>query len=136
MNFAEVEGSLPNGLHDAEVLKVEVDYRSKTVAALVDLWVGSLSEAEAKRELYQRAVLEFRGVEYFAIDLPDVRYPYETATFRRVNPAEPSTSSPVPKNERAFRVRLFVSEHNAFMHICASDVRVVLNGEPVPHERT
>ena len=46
----ELENTLPNGLHDAEVRRITVDYERRKVTLEVAVWVGD--EPPERRESY------------------------------------------------------------------------------------
>ena len=58
----EIEQSLPNGLHDAEVRKITADYEH--LGATIDLavWVGDKDDPPERREAYKEGQLEISGL--------------------------------------------------------------------------
>jgi hypothetical protein len=43
MTLQEIDNSLPNGLHDAQVRRVAIDYEKRIVKFSLLLWTGDLS---------------------------------------------------------------------------------------------
>jgi hypothetical protein len=48
MTLEDIEESLPNGLHDAEVTSVSIDYAQHRVTFDVCIWVGNMDEPVGK----------------------------------------------------------------------------------------
>jgi hypothetical protein len=74
MTFQEVAASLPNGFHDAELQRFEMDYMRRTLTFDVVVWIGRMDDTQA-RELYRPARLSVDDVGFFVIEPPDARYP-------------------------------------------------------------
>jgi len=55
MTIFEVANGLPNGLHDAEVQSIRIDYLKRTVEFELDVWTGTMADAASTREMYRRA---------------------------------------------------------------------------------
>src|SRR5580700_9091883 len=66
----EVEASLPNGLHDAEVEAIHYDLLAETVSIQLLLWVGTMADPPELRERYRRGTLLFHRVKFFAKSPP------------------------------------------------------------------
>lgn len=52
MTLEELSRSLPNGLHDAELHRVTIDYATRSVQLVLKAWVGR----PEKREVYRPAI--------------------------------------------------------------------------------
>ena len=61
MTLEEIENSLPNGLHDAEVHRLIVDYSQRKLTVEVAVWVGNLDGPREMHEAYRGGRLEIRG---------------------------------------------------------------------------
>jgi len=125
VTLAELEATLPNGLHDSSLHGIALDYVNRIARFTVDLWVGGMDlPAGPERERERRAELEFTGLLYCSIDPPDFRPGYHSALesgpawLMESNPVDPR--SPLP--EDAFEARMFVSDWNSFITIAARDV--------------
>ncbi len=58
MTLEEIENSLPNGLHDAEISNLNIDYISREVKFELKIWTGELSSKNIEeREAYRKACL-------------------------------------------------------------------------------
>ena len=127
MSIEDIERTLPNGLHDAIMLKHVVDYEKQTLEFYINVWVGDLdSSIEVERERYKEGVLKFEGLEYFVIEPPgEVKLLFEPFSFSAGNP-EVDKIKPVvilPESpEGTFKAFFFIYKLEAFMHICASKV--------------
>ena len=129
MTIFELERQLPNGFHDSQVSHIAIDYANRNVEIAIQIWVGDLESARPERETYRSASLRLEGIEYFAIDMPDPSYRYETDTLT-IDVHDETLNSPQPKQQNAFRFRMFVSQYNAFVHCCASSATLTWQGDP------
>ena len=82
MTLEELENTLPNGLHDAEVVRISVDYELRILALDVDVWVGDMDEAPEKREAYRKGLIEISGLLFLAMEPPDANYPFQNGNLR------------------------------------------------------
>jgi len=58
MTLKELENTLPNGLHDAEVRSIAVDYVQHKVALDLTVWVGRMEDPPERREAYKEGRIE------------------------------------------------------------------------------
>jgi hypothetical protein len=58
MTLEDLENTLPNGLHDAEVQRIEVDYALRKLTLEVAVRVGDMGEPPERREAYKSARIE------------------------------------------------------------------------------
>ena len=73
MTFQELSQKLPNGFHDAELVRFEMDYLNRRITCNLLVWIGDM-ENESGREMYRPARLILDEVAYLAIEPPDIRY--------------------------------------------------------------
>jgi hypothetical protein len=66
MNLFEMNESLPNSLHDADIELFSFDLKSAIIRFTVDLWVGTMADPPEIRERYRRGTLSFTGVQGFS----------------------------------------------------------------------
>jgi hypothetical protein len=128
MTIFEIDELFPNGLHDAEVESIHIDYVARTVIMTVDVWIGALEDPAEEREAYRRGTLEFRGLQYCAMDVPDERYPYAKADGIRIDLAEATAFTPPGA---AFTCRFWVNEWNGFVHLAAQEASFSWTAEAV-----
>jgi hypothetical protein len=124
MNLFELADSLPNGLHDAELLRIVIDYLGRTISLDLEIWV---SESDTQRELYRAARITLRSFVYFVIEAPDARYPLRASSVT-IDLSEPAT--PLPDCESGSAFRLFIGEFNAFIHGAAPVAELEWLGPP------
>lgn len=75
MTVDELLDSLPNGLHDAELRRIDFDYVQREFRFEVDVWVGNL-ERPGEAEAYRTARIAVLGADYLIIESPDENYPW------------------------------------------------------------
>ncbi|HEX7681177.1 MAG TPA: hypothetical protein VF713_23775 [Thermoanaerobaculia bacterium] len=129
MNLFELAESLPNGLHDAELRRVSIDYVERTAVLELEIWVD---DTDTPRELYRLARITLTGLVYFAIEPPYLSYPFRDAgalTIDLSRPEKPFVAG--RESESAFR--LFIGEFNSFIYADASDAQLEWLGEAAQH---
>lgn len=129
MNLFDLAESLPNGLHDAELRRVSVDYVERTATLEIEIWVA---DTDTPRELYRLARITLSGLVYFAIEPPDHSYPFRDAGAVTVDlsvPEKPFVEG--YESESAFR--LFISEFNSFIYADAPVAELEWLGDAAPH---
>jgi hypothetical protein len=145
MTLEELENALPNGLHDAEVRQMSVDYEQRNLAIDVDIWVGNMTDSSDKREAYRKGRIEISGLLFLVMEPPDARYPFAKGNLR-IDGCDLSKNldkkllDSLPSE--AFFRSLWISEWNAFIHIAAAEARISWKDEAViyrdqeqPHRR-
>src|SRR5580704_13582201 len=76
MTFQEVDELLPNGLHDAELRRFEMDYVQRKLDFYLDLWIGDMEDPPEGREVYRPVHLIVQNVAFLIIEPPDPMYPW------------------------------------------------------------
>lgn len=125
MTIEEIESELRNGLHDANIRNVSVNYTEMSAELLLSIWVGELSSSDlAIRERYRDAVLVLTGLSYFLIDCPDPRYPYSSLNVVSMSHVDnaPTPAVPIPKDD--FACEIFVSNWNSTIRFSACDAEL------------
>jgi hypothetical protein len=123
MTFDQLEHTLPNGLHDAELLQINVNYAQRKLALTLDVWVGDLDGPVEKREAYRKARIEIVGLQFFVIEPPDPNYPYCDSKPSRTDLCDMSKNldekllKSLPSG--TFLTSLWVNKWSAFAHIAA-----------------
>ena len=92
MTLEEVAASLPNGFHDAELQRFEMDYVHRTLRFDLVVWIGDDSRG---RETYRSTRLTLDDVAFLVIEPPDTNYPWITPGPIRIDAGEgqPAQSS-------------------------------------------
>lgn len=130
MTIEEVLESLPNGLHDAYLRSIDIDYAERTAELQLDIWVGDLSLDGEAREARRPVILKLSGLWYFVVEAPDPKYDFNEskplwidAGTERPAPEKSSLKLPSPP-EGTFTFWIYVNDWNSFIHVAASDVTV------------
>ncbi len=77
MNFEEVTDTLPNGFHDAELRRLEMDYVQRKLQFDLDVWIGDMRDPPEGREIYRPARVTVEKVALLVIEPPDANYPWQ-----------------------------------------------------------
>ena len=129
MTLNQLEHTLPNGLHDAELQDICVDYVQRRLTLQLQIWVGDLDGPSEKREAYQKARIEISGLQFFAIDPPDPAYPYSDSKPSRIDISDMSKNlderllASLPAG--TFFSSIWVNNWNGFAHIAAVNAHLV-----------
>ena len=132
MHLAELSDTLPNGLHDAELHRLEMDFTSGRLLVTLDVWVGDMQDP-SRREAYRRAHLTISAVSSLVIEPPgapnlrltpgsiriDVGYdhlPHDVANL----------PTPPPGHCRAY---FFLDDLNTFLHVVGGTADLAWQGE-------
>jgi len=129
MTLDELEHTLPNGLHDAELLQINVDYMQRKLALTLGVWVGDLDGPVEKREAYRTARIEIAGLQFFVIEPPDPNYPYRDSNPSRTDLCDMRKNLDEKLIESlpadTFLTSLWVNKWNSFAHIAAKSADLV-----------
>jgi hypothetical protein len=128
MTIFEVADRLPNGLHDAEVDTIRIDYLHRTMDFTLDIWIGTMDDPPSTRETYRKGVLKITGLGYCAMDLPDEGYSFARPEPLTIDLHEATAFCP---NGITFACRLWVNEWNGFIHLSANSAELVWQAEPI-----
>lgn len=118
MTLQELERTLPNGLHGAEISKLEIDYVARVARLHLALLVGVPEDPAPERDRMAPALLELTGLLFVVSERPDSRYPYgDPSPIRITSSDDLGPFGDLPPE--SFGTRLFIEHWNAFMHIAA-----------------
>lgn len=127
----QLERSLPNGFHDAQIKGINLNYVERTIVFEMRLWVGDLESADkAEREAYRLGVLIISEFDFCVIEPPDLRYPYHPVKAVRVDSGAGNPQSiPLLENipEDTFAHWFFVNEWNSFIYFIARAARLEMS---------
>ena len=129
MTLKEVEQSLPNGFHDAEIEKLSLDYGSGTLSMSMKIWVGTMGTVD--QEEYRSAEMRVNKLAWCSIQPPDPTYPFAL----NGNPLNVQGDDGLGHCEELTPLvrqlpvgvsfyRFFVEEWNSFICIAGSDVKL------------
>jgi len=137
VTLEELENSLPNGLHDAEVRNFAVDYMGRTLTLDLSLWVGDMGDPPELREAYRTGRLEFSGLQFLVVEPPDPKYRFQDSGPLTIDGCDMSKNLDTALLQSlpcdAFVRSLWVNEWNAFMHIAAKKVDILWTSEKSLH---
>lgn len=120
MTLAELDQSLPNGFHDAQFERIEIDYAQRRVTFATRLWTGD----EVERERREQGTLVVEGLAFISMDRPDSKYPFAQREYLWVDHCPPQEKLPeglVP--DGCFASAFFVNEWNSFILVVAREAR-------------
>lgn len=122
MTLEELDALYPNGLDDAGIERLNLDYHSRS--AEIHFNFRRKPPDGPNRDDYERAVLLLRGFYYFVIEPPDTdHFLYPERSIQVSGSAEDASEFPLfghfmPRLPAdAFCCRLYVHERNSFIHI-------------------
>lgn len=129
MTFPELARTLPNGLHDADLLDIEVSFERGVAALAVRLDVGTndednvqLREATVRLVGIRAIVIEGPNHQWEAADSLDIS---NVVTSAENYPAYASYSHEVQK----LFLSLFVGQWNSYIHIAAESAEIEWTGQ-------
>ncbi|MDP9120206.1 MAG: hypothetical protein M3O15_02375 [Acidobacteriota bacterium] len=128
MTLEELEDALPNGLHDASLRSLAIDYVGQEARLIFDI-----DTSDESREVERPGHVTLLGLVYFVIEPPDARYKYDVGAALWVD-AIPTGETTPPSNlpaapEGSFAYCLFVRNWNSCLYVAARDVRFEWAGE-------
>lgn len=131
MTLEEIEQSLPNGFHDAQIVSIALDYVRREAKFELEVLFSDSEKEEA--ESYRAATLTLSRFLYCVIEAPDSKYPYQVGKALWVDTGSTyeatqlsSVQLPDPP-EGAFAIWFFVNDWNSFIHVAAFDAEIELN---------
>src|SRR5713101_1457909 len=95
MTLDEIQKSLPNGFHDAELRSLMIDHEAQQGKLDLLILVGTPDRVTyVEREAYRPARLTLLGLQFCVIDPPEAAYPYAERGSVSIDagPGQPSTS--------------------------------------------
>ena len=132
MKITEAENALPNGLHDAELLEVRVDYATRTAA--LDFMADYSDPEKVREEADRKVTVLVTGLHFISIPAPDLEHKYsvkgssQVGGFHAFEPTHP-VSDEVKAATRhlpsqAFCECTFVEEWNRCLVVAAENARI------------
>ena len=131
MTLDELDGLLPNGLHDAYLQTVAINFTDRTVRLDLDIWVGD----DEEREAYRRAQVTLSGVLFWVSEPPEPLSPFlspgplwiDAGPLTDKIPKKQSSLPPVPQG--VFVNWIFVRDWNAFIYVAAEEASLTWLGD-------
>jgi hypothetical protein len=127
MTLEDIENSLPNGLHDAGLRRLVIDYAQRTLTAEVSVCVDNLTGPDERRDEYKPGQIEITGLIFVIMEPPDARYPFSNSTKLTIDGCDQRQNLNVELLEslpkKSFFRSLWVGEWNAFIHVAGTAAR-------------
>jgi hypothetical protein len=128
LTIEELERTLPNGFHDAEIGTIRLDYVKRKASMELTLWMDDLEVSPEFKELYRDAVLEFEGMQSVIFDPPDPGYTFARAEPLSVDLDERAPDPPIPAFAKlpqgSFVARFYVRDWNSWISIAATSANL------------
>ncbi len=127
MTLEQVEQSLPNGLHDAQIQQLRIDYERAEIVLRLRVLIGLPDEPPPDRHQYATADLTFRGLQLFATEFPhpESAFRHPGAVWFSYERTPPGTFPPPLAQKLAPELQsysLFIREWLSHIHIAARDI--------------
>jgi hypothetical protein len=129
VTFEEVEKMLPNGFHDAKIVRMTLDYPAGVLLMTLQILIGRPGHSD--EEEYGQAELSATGLYFCFIDPPDPTYAFRpNGKALGISGASESRESSViekllPKLPEGISLyRFYAEKSNAFIHVAATDIQV------------
>jgi len=135
--FEKLDNELPNGFHDAQLIKLVLDYATRLAILEMRILTGTPHGADS--EEYRTAKLLVTGLCFCIIESPDTVYPFVPDGSGVSISGYPEDSRPAEKpNESlpmikallakcpvgAWSYRFFSRDWNSFIHIAGTNVEL------------
>jgi len=134
MSIVDLLESLPNGLHDAKLHSIDIDYVGRTANLDLDVWIGDMSQQGPAREAYRHGRLTVSGLVYLVMEPPDSRYAFNQSKPLRIEfgigklaPEACRCTLPTELPDAAFAFWLYVTNWNSFIHVACTQVTLELS---------
>jgi hypothetical protein len=136
MTLEELE-KLPNGLHDADVEGITVDYAQRKVIFDLAVWVGRTEDTPERREAFKKERMEISGLLFLVME-PRTQNTHsrhgltiDGCDMSKNNSGKLLESLPAD----SFLRSLWVNEWNVFIHIAANSAALVwVNDSAIPYQ--
>jgi len=132
MTIEETVDRAPNGLHDAYLLGVSIDYGLRTASFRIKWDIGMVNPVQTEGHI--EGTLSVSGLQYLVIEPPWKDNRYEAATYGYDEPSyidgyvtrdddvQPLSLPEIPNT--ASRYSLFVGAWNSFIHFAGTSAEV------------
>jgi hypothetical protein len=129
MNITEIEDSLPNGFHDAEITNIEIDYPAKKALLTLNIPMAY----DNGHPLYKKCVLKIDEIILFVIEPPnhleDMKNQWLGLWIDKAciteKDLERISKAGVIIPEGYFYFAFFVFNWNSCIYFCAKDASIV-----------
>ena len=127
MTLEQLEESLPNGLHDAQIRRLAMDYEHARLILRVQVLVGLPTQPPPDCERYRDGEIVFEGVQLFSIELPGAGSAFQHPgsvwfSYERTPPGVMPAAVESALRAETQAYSLFVQDWVSWIRIAASDV--------------
>ncbi len=141
MTLDELDHTLPNGFHDAQLFSLELNYAAGSAKLHLNLLVGWPEDPEGERDAYQEAILTVTGLCFCSIEAPHSNHPFlpdGKPIWLSGDPAKPDHLPSLPdliekSPSGTWCYRFFMADWNAFIYIAGRDAQFSWIGEKPKH---
>ena len=129
MTLAQIDETLPNGFHDAEIERLDWNFQTNSAVLDIDFWVAIEEEDREKR---RRGRIELQGIIFLSVGLPEPSEldpkPYHPSGTLQIDgmlaseeilPNLPKLLPYLPSGIEIFS--FYVVNWNSFIHIAAAE---------------
>lgn len=127
MTIKEIEKSLPNGFHDAKLVKIDIDYVNREGKFYIQVDIGTSDNMLESHESYRAGLLKLKGLLFCIIDPPDFKCPFQGEDGLWITDSGVakhgmgSISLPTELPSGAFAHYFFINDWNSFIYFAAMD---------------
>ncbi|SNT27968.1 hypothetical protein SAMN05421770_106281 [Granulicella rosea] len=126
MTMEELSNRLPNGLHDAYLLGLNVDYTKCELRLELKLDVSAYPQGNPD---YSVGTVLIRGLRYLVIDGPPPIAPGDTSKLSYIDgietrPWQIDSSHLPPVGDAVFRYSIFMGDWNSYMHFAGESAEI------------
>jgi hypothetical protein len=127
MTLEEIEASLLNGFHDAQISGFAMSYEKLRLTLQVEILVGVPEQPHPQREAYRPGIIEFREARLFSIKLPDAKSAFRSPgrlwfSYERTAPEVIPGELVAALSPATHYYSLFVLDWHSSIHIAAEQV--------------
>jgi hypothetical protein len=120
VTFEDLESTMPEGLHDAVLAELNLNYPMRELVLLLQVRAGE--------DRYRRVRVRIKRLQFCVIDPPDARYPYNEAGARFIEagagqPPASEVALPEPLVDGAFLFWLYIKPWNSYIRIAGCEAR-------------
>ena len=130
MTYQEIEDQLPNGLHDAGLLSINLDFMRAVCNMELSLLVG-LPSGLTEEEKYARrsASIVFKGLHSFIMEPHEDELNDPEGLFIVAGPLPDEKVTPPPSFNSlpsgVFALWIFLNDNNSFIYLAAREAELV-----------
>lgn len=126
MTLEEIDNSLPQGLHDAQIRSFTRDMESACLRMIVKVVIGTSEESEYRLQ-YRDGEICFHNVQYLMSEFPEAASPFRDSgcvnfSFDRTETGVVPSALENALSSEILKYSLFVPEWQVSMNIAAADV--------------